>query len=90
MVLTVVLENDRMPQNDRVVDAPGRTAGRIAECTSSRGRSQGGGEEVNSQTVTHLLSEVHTHRDVNNLLGILTRFFKNSSHWKDEARSRGS
>lgn len=90
MVFTAILENDRMPQKDRVVNTPGQAAGGVADRTRSRGRSQGEGEKEYSQTVTHPLSRIHTRHDVGNFPGNLMGSFKSLPHWNNKAKSRGS
>ena len=50
-MFTTVTENNRLSQNNKSVDAPSRRAGRIAVYACSRGRSQGGREKGDPQTV---------------------------------------
>ena len=50
-MLTAVTANNRLSQNNKSVDAPGRRAGRIAVHACSRGRSQGRTEKGSPQTV---------------------------------------
>ena len=51
-ILTALLANSRVSQNDRIFDASSRRVGTIAKCTCYRGRSQGRTEEGDPQTVT--------------------------------------